>query len=382
MPILILLHICSYLDASTLVHNLGLVCKYLNQILNDDSLWRARISQIWPNVGFPVLPPDKEDELFYKLSCVSIERQMALWKKPDALEKLTLIGKHYGTIDGLLLMHNGTICISGGRDRSLVCWNLPADENEQCTSTGVETAHTGWIWGLTSIENTIYSCGWDGTVNAWALCPSGLSRLKTYDMAVPRAVLCISSCPETSTFAAGSASNTVFVFDPRSCEPVAKFRPHHNAILKLAMNAKFILTASEDKTVSVWDQRARRTLTSITMSNRSFPMSISMHREIVHVGDSSGNLHILDPKNDFTNVKCYMGEHLKGINGVHYTPGCLITVSLDRTVKISSPTDPPLNLNTLNCHYGEIASSAYMNEVLAVAAADVIEIWRPKMQFR
>lgn len=57
LPIEIFLHICSFLDAATLVHRLSLVCKQFYQILNDDSLWKERISQIWPNTIYPVLPP-------------------------------------------------------------------------------------------------------------------------------------------------------------------------------------------------------------------------------------------------------------------------------------------------------------------------------------
>ena len=53
----IFLYICSFLDASTLVHSLSLVCKQFYQILNDNSLWKARIGQIWPDTGYPILPP-------------------------------------------------------------------------------------------------------------------------------------------------------------------------------------------------------------------------------------------------------------------------------------------------------------------------------------
>lgn len=81
-----------------------------------------------------------------------------------------------------------------------------------------------------------------------------------------------------------------------------------------------------------------------------------MQRDMIYVGDGSAKLHVLDPRNDFKRVKCYTTEHKKGINGVHFTPGCLITSSMDQTVRISSPTDPPQHLTTLKSSYGEIAS--------------------------
>lgn len=81
-----------------------------------------------------------------------------------------------------------------------------------------------------------------------------------------------------------------------------------------------------------------------------------MQRDMIYVGDGSAKLHVLDPRNDFKPVKYYTTEHKKGINGVHFTPGCLITSSMDQTVRISSPTDPPQHLTTLKSSYGEIAS--------------------------
>lgn len=53
----IFLHICSFLEASTLVHGLSLVCKQFYLILKDDSLWKARINHIWPDASYPLLRP-------------------------------------------------------------------------------------------------------------------------------------------------------------------------------------------------------------------------------------------------------------------------------------------------------------------------------------
>ena len=45
-----------------------------------------------------------DDELFWKLSCVAIERHAKLWKTNNSLEKILLNNAHYSTIDGVLLM--------------------------------------------------------------------------------------------------------------------------------------------------------------------------------------------------------------------------------------------------------------------------------------
>lgn len=377
LPIEIFLHICSFLDASTLVHGLSLVCKHFHRILSDDSLWKVRISQVWPNTGYPVLPPAEDDDLFWKLSCVEIEKQASVWKKKDSMEKLPLYNVQYSTIDSLLLMHNGTICISGARDRSIVYWKLPVEDDEKGKAKLIDPAHSGWIWDLTSIDNTVYSCSWDGSVKAWTLTNTGLVHNKTYNMM--SALLCVASCPDLGLFSTGSFCKTVLVFDPRSGDrPIAKYQPHQKAVLGLTMSSRFILSASEDKTLSIFDQQAGKIMRNVEISKESFPMSMCMQRNMVYVGDSKAKLHVLDPNKDFEPVKCYVTGHTKSITGVRLAPGCLITCSKDMTVKISSPTDPPQHLATLTAGFGEIAGFDYLNEVLAISGTEGIEIWRPK----
>lgn len=321
--------------------------------------------------------------MFWKLSCVALEKQASLWRNENSMEKLSLSNVQYSTIDGLLLMQNGNICISGARDRSLACWRLPTAENERENSTCIELAHNGWIWDLTAIDNMVYSCSWDKTIKAWALTGAGLAHFKTYEMIITGALLCITSCPEIALFATGSYCRTVLVFDSRlGYNPIAKYRPHKRAIIRLAMNSEFILSASEDGTVSVWDQRAGRIMKHVAISQESFPLSICIQRNMVYVGDGNAKLHVLDPKKDFEPVKCYTTEHKKGINGVHMTPGCLITSSMDKTVIISSPTDPPQHLTTLKSNYGVIASTDYLNGVLAISGTEGIEIWRPRSRIQ
>lgn len=385
LPVEIFLYICSFLEASTLVHGLSLVCKQFYLILKDDSLWKARINHIWPDASYPLLRPARPDKLFWKLSCVAIEKQTALWKG-SVVDKLIIASAQYSTVDALLLMHNGTICIAGARDRTLLYWKLPSHENPSSSENGntvcTDSAHNGWIWDLTAIDNTIYSCSWDQSVKSWMLINTGLVKLKTYEMnTASGALLCVSSCPEQALFATGSYSRTIFVFDSRSGhKPIRQYRPHTGAVIKLAMNSEYILSASEDKTVSVWDQRAGRTMKSITISGEAFPMCMSMQRDCVCVGDSTAKLHVLNPKNDFELVKSYSTKHTKGITGVHLAHGCLITSSKDGTVRISSPTDPPKPIATFLSGFGEIASMDYLNGILAISGIDVA-VWRPKLSF-
>lgn len=81
---------------------------------------------------------------------------------------------------------DGTTCIAGARDRTLVYWKLPSREklpsHEIGNSVCIDSAHNGWIWDLTAIDNTIYSCSWDQSVKSWMLINTGLVQQRTYEM--------------------------------------------------------------------------------------------------------------------------------------------------------------------------------------------------------
>ncbi|CAD6209033.1 GSCOCG00003681001-RA-CDS [Cotesia congregata] len=380
LPIEIFLHICSFLDASTLVHRLGMTCKQFYNILHDDSLWKARISRVWPNSRFPILPPDENDKLFWKLSCVAVERQSYLWRNVETFDNFSLEDGHYGTVDGLLLMDSGQICISSGRDRSLICWRLKSAEHEEKIQMHQSFGHDGWIRDITLMHNKLYSCSWDQRVIEWGVSNVDINFVNKIELFRDKtsALLCIASNPELNLLATGSFTKTISVLDPRKQSPlVNEYQAHQGPVLKVKMNSQYIVSASEDKRITIWDQRAQKILKKIMISKESFPMSMFMYKDTVYIGDSAANIHILDIYKEFDIIRTYETEHTKGITGIHVTPGSILTSSLDSTVRISSPTDPPRQFTILQSRHGDIAGMEYQNEVLAVCGDSAIQIWRP-----
>ena len=76
----------------------------------------------------------------------------------------------------------------------------------------------------------------------------------------------MASSPELHVFAVGSFCKKVLVCDSRSGHtPIYMYQSHNKAIIRMAMNSHYIVSVSEDKTVSIWDQRARQTLKSVTV---------------------------------------------------------------------------------------------------------------------
>jgi WD40 repeat protein len=99
---------------------------------------------------------------------------------------------------------------------------------------------------------------------------------------IPCALLSITSCPEQTLFAAGSYNKTVYVFDSRSGHmPIRHYKAHSRAVIKMTMNSEYIISVSDDKTMTVWDQRTRRIMKSITVIFHFF--SIANIRYIIQL---------------------------------------------------------------------------------------------------
>ena len=88
-------------------------------------------------------------------------------------------------------------------------------------------------------------------------------------------VLC--SVFEPDCLTAGCYDKTIFRFDPRSGRMIRKKRYHSRPVLSLAVDDRHMISASEDKTVCVFDRRADKvlkTLTVISNFNGNFQFSV------------------------------------------------------------------------------------------------------------
>ncbi|XP_024892301.1 uncharacterized protein LOC112467736, partial [Temnothorax curvispinosus] len=183
LPVEIFLHICSFLDGSTLVHGLSLVCKQFYQTLKDaNSLWKARINHIWPDASYPLLPPATPDELCWMLSYVTIKQETALWKQQK--NRLFMKKSHNSFQDAVSLMHvNGISHVVYTSNRHLLYKEIPSRKklSHEIENSGRICAHSAGIKDITAIDNTMYSCSLDPNVKSWMLTNTGLVHQRTYD---------------------------------------------------------------------------------------------------------------------------------------------------------------------------------------------------------
>ncbi|GLH12614.1 F-box/WD repeat-containing protein 7 [Gryllus bimaculatus] len=372
IPVEIFLYICSFLDARFIANSLSLVCKHFHDVLSDESVWKSRIAKHHESV-YPALPVDNPDEFNWQEACAKIEDEHNRWKnKEKDMKRILLKDIHYASVDAVLLMKSGTLCFSGSRDHNLVAWDL-----QECKSSVdpnpkkvVENAHRGWIWKLEDFDGKLFSCSWDATVKSWDI--NCFEESCVFMCEQP--ALAIACSP--STMAVGLFNRRVMLFDPRASDKkIAFYKAHTGAVLALTMVNGYIVSASEDRTILVWDQRACK-------GSNAYPMCLSYADNSIYVGDVRGRVHLMNPnKGEFTVVESYDVGHTGKMTGIHHTAGSVMTCSSDGTMRILAPTRKLEPITVLKSQGGEITNFDYKSNVLAMGSTEnFVEVWMPKSE--
>ncbi|KAJ1530452.1 hypothetical protein ONE63_005355 [Megalurothrips usitatus] len=389
LPTEVFLQICSYLSARVLMQTLRLVNKRLNGILSDDFIWRSRIYKRWRQV-YPPIPANNES-VNWKAACLNLEEQQERWSNmQSAMKHLVFNDTHVASIDAIMLINRGTLCISGSRDRHLAVWGVDTANPQLITSN---EAHKGWIWGLAAnSDSSFYTCSWDNTTKLWTLDEGRLSASDTFKHKA--AMLCVACVP--NLVAVGSFDKQVLLWDPRcGSKPIHSYAAHRRSVLKLCLlqesgDTDAVVSISEDKTLAVWDVRAGKLFknnvkigTNDPESN-AFPMCMSHNGDNLYIGDSKNRLHLVDPRRDsktgFEVIASYDAGHkdLCKITAVRHGLDCVITGSSDGTVRVSTATHHPELLTKFGTIGTEVASLDFQHGILAVGCTNcAVELWMP-----
>ncbi|KAE8750416.1 hypothetical protein FOCC_FOCC002710 [Frankliniella occidentalis] len=389
LPTEVFLQVCSYLSARLLMQTMRLVNKRLNEILSDDFIWRSRIFKRWRQV-YPPLPA-VNNCVNWKAACINLEEQQERWSNMQSTMKhLSWRDLHVASIDAIMLINRGALCVSGSRDRSLAVWDVNA--SNPCPITHIE-AHKGWIWGLAAkSDSSFYTCSWDCTAKLWTLEDGRLTASDTFKSKT--AMLCVACKP--NLVAVGSFDKRVLLWDPRSgSKPIHSYTPHRRAVLKLCLLeesgiADTVVSISEDQTFAVWDIRAGKLLKENVKigpsdpESTAFPMCMSLNSDMLYIGDSKNRLHLVDPRRDsptrFEIIASYDAGHKDQckITAVRHGLGCVITGSSDGTVRVSTPTHHPELITSFTTVGTEVAAIDFQHGILAVGCTNcAVELWIP-----
>lgn len=97
----------------------------------------------------------------------------------------------------------------------------------------------------------------------------------------------------------GLFSKKILIFDDRvGPKKINSYKCHNGPVLALEIYNDKVASISEDKTLAIWDAIAGKEITSnVKMPNdRGYPVSISWSPAAMYIGDSKGNLHLVDPE--------------------------------------------------------------------------------------
>ncbi|KAB0404858.1 hypothetical protein E2I00_001648, partial [Balaenoptera physalus] len=184
LPPELLLEICAYLDARLVLHVLPRVCHALRDLVQEDFDWPT--------------------------ACIELEQHLSRWAEDGRrAEYFCLADGHFASIDSVLLLQGGTLCLSGSRDRNVNLWDLQ--------QLGVEPSRV-LVKALGTQKNS--------THKLWDMAADGQ---QFGEIKAKAAVLCLSYRPDI--LVTGTYDKKVTVYDPRVGPALLKSRRLHSSAL-------------------------------------------------------------------------------------------------------------------------------------------------------
>lgn len=401
MPVEIILKICSFLDPVFLKYTLRLVCQRLEDILSDDMLWKNWIhSRIKGH--FPVIPQlaiYEDKPINWERVCIEMDIEFSRWYNvKESMKHVVVKDMHYASVDTVLLVNKGELCISGSRDRSMALLNISdvvSSIEEYTDPTFCEgkplkmkhDAHSGWVWDLApdneESATIVYSASWDNSVKAWDL--ETFECLENFGCGMS----VLSLVGNGKEVMAGLYAKKVLIFDQRSgTNAIQTYKAHNGAVLDICKSDNLIASISDDKTMTIFDRAAGKILKSdikvTSHDSKAYPVCLSWSSAALYVGDSRGYLTLFNPEDHAHKRSFELWEQPPITNPQIKTKCCyqsegIMIVCSDRgEIKFFYNNYPPTEFTSIGSSTIDITELHYQNDVLAISTCDsALEFWIP-----
>ena len=294
------------------------------------------------------------------LASGSLDGTIKLWN-PTTGEQIRKIEAH-ADILSIAFSPNGKTLASGASDGTVKLWN-PATGEEVRSLKGLPSSeakgHKGQVFSVafspkvngrpTSVgkisplkrdiqdfpDRYLASSSWNGIIKIWDYqTGEELHTLKEGN----GDVLSISFSPNGQWFAAGSADNKIYLWNPKTWEVIPNtFSEHTGQVLSVAfgLDSKQLASGSADGTIKLWDVQTKKFTRTIRGDEGNVhAVAFSTDRKLLASGTADGIIKLWNLK---TGEAMYtFKEHAGGVFSVAFHPDgqLLASSSQDKTLKL------------------------------------------------
>ncbi|XP_050023803.1 F-box/WD repeat-containing protein 9-like isoform X1 [Dermacentor andersoni] len=379
LPNEILFKIFSLLDAQFIDQVIGKLCTRFALVLSDPSFWQAKLVTTWPK-PYP-LPADENFD--WKEACVQRERHLNQWTNwEDEMKSIRIADAHIGMIHSVLLMNDGSLCVTGSRDRDLKVWDVRdrdrASEGEDLLLHSAPDAHEGWIWALHCVGNKLLTSSFDSTLKLWDV-ECGLRELKCFTVKAPVMTICSSG----GEFVLGSSDGVMYRYDFReSREPLPYCATRGGVITCMAADDKTILAGTNAARLYTIDRRVSQFRPELAMRfKHSSVTALSFDSRQLWMGMGDGTIYTVDmtssPPKIIQTVDVPPAEPRGMVSSIQHTLGSVLVSFVNRPMVALEPTLEPAVISW-GPEQQQVTRFHFDGRTLATVGSEVLEVWHPK----
>ncbi|KAF6210742.1 hypothetical protein GE061_013852 [Apolygus lucorum] len=299
-----------------------------------------------------------------------LEHVWERWSTPKDVQ--SFCSSHGTVIDSVHILKSTRICAVGSRHKCIDLWDVTGIPHIVST---MASAHHGWVSCLDSYEpETFFSGGFDSVVTMWKVREHSCEHL--WSSRCSQAIMSVAVRPDI--VAVASFSPILALIDHRSSMTM-KHKVHQKAIVNVKLWGNYAMTVARDRCLNIFDLRMLKTVRRIFITDRfQWPKCLAMKDDIVYIGDTVGNVHLLDKNANFKRFHIIPVSGSKGhIASICPDRATFVCGGSDRTLRVVAPSVKHCVIKEIHVGYG-ITSMSCENEIVAIGKTNgYVEVYKP-----